>query len=140
MKTYNNPINDAIDHFLNHSLNEVFGVSLSTKHPAVNIYEDSETHFLELAVPGFTKEDISISIENESLIVKATIAEKTESKSDQSFIHKEFVYDAFERYFTIPQTADVSNIKASYNAGILTISMAKKEEAKDKGPIDIKIS
>lgn len=139
MSTYSNPLNTAIDHFLNHSLNEVFGMNFSTNHPAVNISEDKEFHHLELAVPGVPKDDITMKIDGNKLIVKAK-KEEGEEKKSEDFIRREFNYKQFSRSFTIPETADINKVTASYDAGILKVSIAKKEEAIDKGPIDIKIS
>lgn len=138
MNKYNNPLNEAIDHFLNHSLSDVFGVSLSSNRPSANIYEDNETHYLDLAVPGIAKDDLNMSIEQNKLIIKfeSKISHEDESKE---FVRKGFGYDSFERTFTIPETADIEKIKASYDEGILKISLAKKEEAVDKGPINIEI-
>lgn len=140
MKHFNNPLNDAIDHFLNHSLSDVFGVTMSTNHFPVNIYEDNETHFMDLAVPGIPKDQLSMSIEGNKLLVKVMKKEDSSHRKAEDFIRKAYSYDAKERSFTIPETADISKIKAEFEAGILKISIAKKEEAIDKGPIDIKIS
>ena len=140
MNTYNSPLNNALDHFLNHSLNEVFGVNNSSNTPSVNISEDNETHYLEIAIPGVPKEDISLSIEQDKLIVKADKKEVEYGEKEHDFIRREFNYTSFSRSFTIPETADISKIDAKYNAGILKISLSKKEEAVDHGPIDIKIS
>lgn len=138
MNTYNNPLNNAIDQFLNQSLNEVFGVSFNASKPAVNISEDGETHYLELAIPGIPKEAVKMSIEDNKLIIKAEKSEKKETPD--SFTRREFNYESFNRSFTIPTTADINKIKAKYEAGILKVSIAKKEEAIDKGPINIDIS
>ncbi len=141
MNTYNNPINSAIDQFLNHSLSDVFGVSFSSGKPAVNISEDKETHMLELAVPGVPKDAIKMMVEDNKLVITAQKAEAAgEEENSDTFTRREFNYESFKRSFTIPTTADINKISAKYEDGILKVSIAKKEEAVDKGPININIS
>ncbi len=140
MNNYNSPINNAIDQFLNHSLSEVFGVTMSGNKPTANIYEDHETHYLDLAVPGIPKEELEMLIEHNKLIIKFERKDSENVESSNEFIRKGFNYDSFERSFSIPETADIDKVKAKYEAGILKVSIAKKEEAVDNGPINIDIS
>ena len=139
MNHFNNPINDAIDHFLNHSLSDVFGVTGSSNHLPVNIYEDNETHFIDVSIPGIPKENLSMTIEGNKLHVKTNVTDDSADEKEDEFIRRAFNYGKAERSFTIPVTADINRIKAEYLAGILKISIAKKEEAVEKGPIDIEI-
>ncbi|TKB97687.1 Hsp20/alpha crystallin family protein [Pedobacter cryophilus] len=99
------------------------------KVPAVNISE-SENHFhIELAAPGLKKEDFKISIDKDVLKVSSE-GKKEENKAQQKINRKEFSYDSFTRSFNLPDLIDHSNIEATYDAGILKIDIAKKEEAK----------
>jgi HSP20 family protein len=139
MSNYSNPLNDAIDHFLNHSLSDVFGVTTSSNLPSTNIYEDGEKHYLDLAIPGVAKKDLSIALEKNKLVIKAEKKDEVEADGDE-FIRREFDFRSFERSFHLPETADVEKVEAQYDAGILKVSIAKREEALERGPIDIKIS
>jgi len=103
----------------------------------VNISEDNTTHFLELAIPGVPKEAVKMSIEDKKLVIKAEKSAENENKD--TFTRREFNFESFHRSFTIPATADINKIEAKYDAGILKVSIAKKEEAVDKGPINIEI-
>ena len=55
-------------------------------------------------------------------------------------MRREFSYSSFSRSFTLPLTVAADQITASYNEGILTITIPKKEEAKEKPAREIKIS
>ena len=99
--------------------------------PAVNIQENLTNFVIELAVPGFKKENIAIEVEENILKVSSEITSKTESEDTESkFTRKEFNFRNFSRSFTLPETVDVENIVASYEDGILGITIPKKEEEK----------
>ena len=102
--------------------------------PPVNISENLSNFVIELAVPGFEKENFAIEIEKEVLKVSSKIApeqKSTDTDENIQFTRKEFNYNNFNRHFTLPKKVDVDGIKASYNNGILSISLPKSEVKKD---------
>ena len=104
---------------------------LNTNLPAVNIKEKDNGFELELAVPGATKEDFKVEVDNDILTISSEA--KTESdESNENYTRKEFSYTAFKRAFTLPETVDGSKIDAKYESGILTLTLPKKEEALPK--------
>jgi len=119
-------------------VNDVFGPDwfggidkLHVTTPAVNIKENETGFELELAVPGFKKEDFKIEVDNEVLTISSEA--KTENNEvEEKFTRKEFSYAAFKRVFTLPKTVDGSKIDATYESGILKIALPKKEEALPK--------
>src|SRR5690606_8989880 len=96
--------------------------------PAANIKSFEDRIEIDLAVPGLEKSDINITIEDRNLIVSA----EKETNEDTKFKRKEFNYSNFKRQFNLSETADVNNIQATMNAGILTISISKKPEQQPK--------
>jgi HSP20 family protein len=99
--------------------------------PAVDVYEDVQKVTVKLEVPGIRQEDLDVRLENQTLIVKGERKFENEEKKE-NFHRIERSYGSFVRTFTVPQTADTESIKANYDAGVLTISLAKKAEAKPK--------
>ena len=95
--------------------------------PAVNVQEQEKQFILELAVPGKTKEDFELSLDNDVLSISAN--DTAEPKVDNDFTRREFSYASFKRSFTLPDTIDSSGIKAKYTQGILCIELPKKKEA-----------
>jgi len=97
--------------------------------PAVNIAESEKGYHLEFAVPGFSKEDVKIHVENEVLTVSGE--HKVEEGSDQKkYGRKEFSYTSFKRSFTLPESVDVEQIEANLKDGVLSVEVAKKAEEK----------
>ncbi len=102
---------------------------LVSRVPAVNIAETDGNFQIELAVPGFKKEDFKISIDKNVLSI-STEKKNEDAQEDKRFSKREFSYAAFTRSFTLPETIDHNKIDAAYTDGILKLTVAKKEEAK----------
>jgi HSP20 family protein len=97
----------------------------------VDIYEDAHQLVLKLEVPGIKQDALDVNVENQTLTVKGE--RKFENEEKQENFHRiERRYGSFVRTFTLPQTVDTGAVKANYDAGVLTISLAKKEAAKPK--------
>jgi HSP20 family protein len=97
--------------------------------PAVNISESADHYHIELAAPGLKKDDFRVSVERDMLTISTET--KNENLSEgRTYNRKEYSYSAFTRSFTLPESADVEKISASYNDGILKLELPKKEEAK----------
>ena len=109
-----------------------------TALPAVNISETESGFHLDLSIPGFSKEEISISLDENNLIVSG---EKNTEKVDQNkrFTRKEFSYQNFKRSFTLPENVNEEGIGAKFENGILILDLPKKaEEQKSVKKIELK--
>ncbi|MFA5417162.1 MAG: Hsp20/alpha crystallin family protein [Bacteroidales bacterium] len=104
----------------------------NTTLPSVNIKEDHDGFEVELAVPGFKKNDFKIELNNNVLTISSEKKVENETKDGQYFNKREFSYQSFSRSFTLPGTVESEKIKAKYVDGILKIEMPKREEAKPK--------
>jgi len=99
--------------------------------PPVDVYEDAQRVVLKLEVPGIQQEDLDVKVENQTLVVKGE--RKLESDVKEENFHRiERRFGSFVRSFTLPQTVDTNSVTAEYEAGVLTVSLAKKAEAKPK--------
>ncbi|WP_114748347.1 Hsp20/alpha crystallin family protein [Pleomorphovibrio marinus] len=94
--------------------------------PAVNIKEDDRAYHVELAAPGFKKEDFKINFENEQLTISSE--RKEEQAQEERITRREFSYHSFTRSFYIPEDkVDIDGIAARYSDGILHVTLPKKE-------------
>ena len=107
--------------------------------PKVNIRENDESFQVDMAVPGFKKENFDLRVENEVLSISAEINNE-EEESKENFSRREFGYASFKRTFILPETIEGDKIKAPYKDGILHVALPKKEEAKPKPARTIKVS
>lgn len=126
------PFPSIIDEFLKP---DFFGgiQNFGANVPAVNIRE-SETEFaVELAAPGKRKEDFIIDLDDNVLTISSETKAENEQKDDKGkYTRREFSYSSFKRSFSLPETVNEDEIKASYENGVLHVTMPKKEEALPK--------
>ncbi len=99
--------------------------------PAVDVYEDAQRLLLKLEVPGIPQKDLNIHIEGRTLTVKGERKFESEEK-EENFHRVERRYGSFVRSFTLPASVDVEQITATSQDGVLSISLAKKPEAKPR--------
>ena len=104
--------------------------------PAVDIYEDAKKVVLKLEVPGMEEKDLDVRVENNTLTVRGERKFEKDEK-EENFHRIERRYGSFYRAFTLPTTVDTESVKASYDAGVLTLELSKEPEAQPK---QIKIS
>jgi HSP20 family protein len=99
--------------------------------PAVDLYDTKDQIIVKADLPGMKKEDIEVSIHENTLILKGEKKNEMEKK-EEDYVRTERFYGSFHRSFTLPSPVDVSQVKASYKNGVLEVLLPKKEEAKPK--------
>ena len=107
-------------------------------HMKCDIYEKDGKYHIEMDVPGYNKEDIKIEAQKDSLVITAEKKEeKNEEDKKKRYIHRERRCGKYQRSFYL-EDLDSDNIDASFNNGVLKITIPKKEEKENKKFIDIK--
>jgi HSP20 family protein len=97
--------------------------------PPVDIFEEPDEIRLIAEVPGVKPEDVKISVAGNLLTIKGTKEQVAEEKAENVYRY-ERTYGPFERSFTLSASIDPNKIKATYNFGVLTITLPKAETAK----------
>ena len=106
-------------------------VSNRTWMPPVDIQETADSYRLTAELPGLTKEDISITLENN--VLRLTGERKFEKDAKKEGFHRiERTYGAFARAFTLPSQVNHDRVEAAFENGILTINVPKAEQAKPR--------
>ena len=114
-------------------LNEVFnGYAAPTGWvPAVDIQEDEDAYTLVADMPGLKKEEIELTVEDDVITLKGA-RKHEEEKTTKGYHRVERSYGTFERAFRLPSGVDAKKVKAAYEHGVLTVTLAKPEAAKPK--------
>src|SRR5438309_6807674 len=99
--------------------------------PPVDIYEDEHNITLKIEVPGIDEKDNDVRVENNTLTVHGERKIEKEEK-EENYRRVERQYGSFTRTFTLPQTVDTESVSATYDKGVLKITLPKKAEAKPK--------
>lgn len=106
--------------------------------PAVNILETNDDFRVEMAAPGLKRENFQVELDNDLLTIQSQ--GNLEQNEDYSYTRREFSYQSFKRTFHLPNTVEADKIKATYQDGILSLLIPKKEEARKKPVKTISIS
>ena len=101
--------------------------------PPMDVVETTDEVLCHLEVPGLTRDDIEIRVQDNLLVVSGE--KKYQFEGDQKeggFRSIERRYGRFERSFTLPRTVDTHNVKARHENGVLTIVLPKVETSKPR--------
>lgn len=109
------------------------GEELSTMKwsPSVDISENDESIVINAEIPGMNKEDINVSVKNDTLTIKGE-KKKEREEEDENYHVVERSYGRFQRSFTLPDNVKSDEINANYKDGVLNITIPKTEEATSK--------
>ena len=99
--------------------------------PAVNVYEDKDHLAIEVQLPGIDLNDIELSVNEQTLHLRGERKAETE-KPKEGYQFREAHYGAFSRSFSLPNTVNSDEVKATYDKGVLTITIPKQEKAKPR--------
>jgi HSP20 family protein len=99
--------------------------------PAFEVKETTDAFILKGDVPGVAEADLDIAVHNNVLTVSGS-RQSEERKEGESFALYERQYGSFSRSFSLPDTADGERVEAKLDAGVLTLTIWKKAEAKPR--------
>ena len=100
----------------------------------VDIREDQDHFYVEAELPGFKKDDVDITLENQTLTISAERAaeNKQDGQNKGDLLLHERRYTRFVRSFTLPPTVDEQTVNAKLADGVLTVTLNKREETKPR--------
>jgi HSP20 family protein len=100
--------------------------------PAVDIYSNGQHELvLKAELPDMKEDEIDLTVENNTLTIRGEKKLDTELAEDQ-FHRIERSYGSFARTFALPPTVDAGQVNAEYKAGVLTVRLPLREEARPK--------
>lgn len=105
--------------------------------PPVEMYEKQDRFVVRAELPGIKKEEVDISLVGDTLTISGERKPEVDIK-DEEYLRCELCYGKFSRTITLPSSVDSSKVEATYENGILLITLPKIEEAKPK-KIELKV-
>jgi HSP20 family protein len=99
--------------------------------PAFDVKETKDAYLFKADVPGIPEKDLEVTITGNRLNISGKRDQEKEEKNDRYYTY-ERNYGTFTRSFTLPDGADLENLRASIEQGVLTISVPKKPEVQPK--------
>lgn len=93
--------------------------------PSVDIVENETMLSLHAELPGLSKGDIQITVNEDRVLTLRGEKKREEKKEGRNYVRTERRYGSFTRSFTLPDNIDVENIKAEFNDGVLSLQLSK---------------
>ena len=95
--------------------------------PAINVKETEKNFTIEMAVPGMTKDDFKVHVNDKDQLVVSVEKKKesNEEDKDAKFLRREFNYTRFEQMLLLPENVDREKITAKVCSGVLHITLPK---------------
>ena len=99
--------------------------------PRMDLLETEEAYRIRLDVPGMSKDDLTINYQDNELTVSG---ERTSNRPEDEaeYVRVERPFGYFHRTFSLPQTVDATGIQATYENGVLTLTVPKSEDVKPR--------
>ena len=134
--------NDLWDPFagladLREEMNRLFGGDAGYV-PSIDIVEEKDNYVVRVDLPGLSKDDVSVTLQDNFLTIKGERKAEAESK-DANYYRRERVYGSFSRTFELPGTVDPKKIDAHFRDGVLHVTLPKTAEPKPK-QIEVKVN
>lgn len=120
-----------VERFFNRPFSRNLEVLKEEWYPSVDIAETKDEVIVKAEIPGMTKEDVSISLQENVLTLRGEKKLEKEEKG-KTFYRTERSYGSFVRSFNLPTAVLGNKVKAVYKDGVLQITLPKKEEVKSK--------
>ena len=103
--------------------------------PRANVITNENGYSIELAAPGFSRDEFELSVDNNTL----TVSVNTEDTPDyeKSVTMREYKFQSFTRSWTLPENSNVEGVTARYDAGILYVDVPVESQRKGKTTISV---
>jgi HSP20 family protein len=108
-----------------------YETSLGVSAPVVDVVEKEKEYQVSAELPGLDEKDIEVSVSDDMLTIKGEKKEEKEEKAKNYYL-SERRYGAFQRSFQVPSGVDAEKIEASFQKGVLTVTLPKSPEAQKK--------
>jgi len=121
-----NPLHGDLDTLLDSFFNTPLRAVQRTEDsfysiPRANVAKDTEGYLIQLAAPGYSREDFGINVENNNLTISCSGESHGGIAPEASYTTREYSYTTFSRSWSLPKGSNSDNISARYDAGILTV-------------------
>jgi HSP20 family protein len=112
---------------------EIFG---GRRFPQIEVFEREGELVVHVDLPGLNREDVSVDVEDDSIVIRGERRDEHEENRGR-YYHSERRYGSFERRVSIPEGADLENVKAVFRDGVLEITMPAPKRASNARRVEI---
>jgi HSP20 family protein len=108
-----------------------FSVKLNSSYPNTDFSNLDDKYIVKFEVAGMKKDDIKVTVSNDKLLTVEG-EKKNQTKKDEKFFMKEIFYGKFKKSLSIPKDSNINKLSVDYKNGILTVTIPKDKNYKDK--------
>lgn len=131
------PIRSVFDDFFTPTIWDDFLTTQPTMSSiSADIWEEKENIFVKMALPGVSKEDIKITINEDNISITGTTNKKEEEDQEKKYYFRS-MESSFEQSFNLPTKIKPDSVEAEFKDGVLTVKLPKADEVKPR-EIEIK--
>ena len=98
----------------------------------IDVKEDDKGFTVKADIPGVTKEDIQIDVDEDRVALRAEVKQEKEEKKGEKVVYSERSYGMVSRSFALPAAVDAKGAKAEYKDGVLNLLLPKKSNGSAK--------
>jgi len=124
-------LREAMDHLFNDAFTRPLSLRDGWSVPAIDMYQTDDEIVVKASIPGFTADDVQISITGEILTLRGEMKQEDEKK-EKAWHIREQRWGTFERTVALPTLVVADKAKAEFENGILIVTLPKAEEVKPK--------
>jgi HSP20 family protein len=99
---------------------------LPIRYAPLDVIDEGDHYMLRIELPGFSKENVDVQINNEGMSIRAK-KEDAKEQRQKNYLHRERAYSSFERNVAFPEEVDPGKAEGSMKEGILELKVPKKE-------------
>jgi HSP20 family protein len=127
-------VDRLFDEMFGDTFSNQFGIGFFDKqsYPRVDIVDDGNVVVLEAEIPGLTKDDVSVEVEESVLTIKGSKKSQESDTKNKVYIRREIKKSSFVRSFVLGDDYEIDKISADFDHGLLKINIPKKKEVVDK--------
>jgi len=109
-------------------------------HVPIDVYQEGDNTVVRASLPGVKPEELDVTLAEGRLSIKGTTKFEKEVK-EENYLHREHRYGSFRRVVTLPADHDPEKVEATYQDGVLTITIPKDEKSAPKSiKVEVKSS
>ena len=127
-------VREAMDRFFEHGFNHPHRPRVAywgEGNLSLDVYHTPESLVIRAAIPGVKPEDVDVAVTGNILTIKGE-AKGEEEVKERSYLLRERRYGGFSRTVTLPRGLKTDEIDATYDEGVLTLTIPKAEEARPR--------
>lgn len=111
---------------------------LPTRYAQVDLIDNGDSFLVNVELPGFTKDQVDVQINQDGVAIRAECKEEKEDKR-KNYLHRERAYSSLQRFVAFPEEIDPAKVDGCMKDGVLELKVSKKEPKPEEKPRKVEL-